>query len=142
MNSTRTHIVDLDDRRHEPGDWDHVEKPSLARPEDISIYELHVRDFSIFDETVPASKRGTFAAFTKKNSDGMQHLSELAEAGLSHVHLLPVFDIATIDEDATQRVEPDPALLATVRELALAKAKEQGVVLDEAVLGVLGEDSQ
>ncbi len=38
-------------------------------------------------------------AFTDRDSDGMRHLSRLAWAGLTHVHLLPAFDFATVDED-------------------------------------------
>ncbi len=113
MNSTRSQIVDLTDPALAPDGWDAVTKPDLERPEDISIYELHVRDFSIFDETVDAAERGTFAAFTDGDSDGMEHLAQLADAGLSHVHLLPSFDIATINENAAERVEPDPSVLAT-----------------------------
>jgi pullulanase-type alpha-1,6-glucosidase len=112
MNSTRSQIVDLADPSLMPSAWTETVKPELARPEDVSIYELHVRDFSISDESVPAADRGTFAAFTHDGSDGMQHLAALADAGLSFVHLLPVFDIATVNEDASQRVEPDPAVLA------------------------------
>ncbi len=112
MNSTRSQIVDLADPTLEPAGWDALEKPDLVRPEDVTVYELHVRDFSIFDETVDPMERGTFAAFTDDDSNGMQHLSGLAEAGLSHLHLLPVFDIATIGEDASLRQEPDPAVLA------------------------------
>ena len=113
INSARSQIVDLSDPSLEPAGWDALVKPGLARPEDISIYELHVRDFSISDESVPATDRGTFAAFTDTDSNGMQHLAELADAGLSHVHLLPVFDIATIQEDASLRQEPDPSVLST-----------------------------
>ena len=36
----------------------------------------------------------------------MVHLKALADAGLTHVHLLPVFDIATINENKAERVEP------------------------------------
>jgi pullulanase-type alpha-1,6-glucosidase len=46
-------------------------------------------------------------AFTVPDSNGMNHLRSLAEAGLTHVHLLPAFDIATINENAAERVEPD-----------------------------------
>ena len=42
-------------------------KPPLAAPEDIVLYELHVRDFSINDPTVPEAQRGTFVAFTEAN---------------------------------------------------------------------------
>ena len=37
----------------------------------------------------------------------MRHLTALADSGLTHLHLLPVFDIATINENASERVEPD-----------------------------------
>ncbi|MEL6890628.1 MAG: pullulanase-type alpha-1,6-glucosidase, partial [Actinomycetota bacterium] len=113
LNSERTQIVDLDDRRHTPWNWDRTEKPELVSPEDISVYELHVRDFSISDETVPRRLQGTYGAFTRPRSDGMQHLAELADAGLTHIHLLPVFDIATIEEDPALRQEVDAELLAT-----------------------------
>jgi len=73
-----------------------LQKPALDAPEDIVLYELHVRDFSINDRTVPEARRGTFLAFTEAESNGMKHLKGLAEKGLTHVHLLPVFDIATI----------------------------------------------
>ncbi|HMQ30479.1 MAG TPA: pullulanase-type alpha-1,6-glucosidase [Chloroflexaceae bacterium] len=105
MNSARSQIVHLDDYRLEPSGWHKLEKPRLAAFEDIVLYELHVRDFSITDETVPEALRGTFKAFTRPNTAGMRHLRELARDGLTHVHLLPVFDIATIDEDASRRTE-------------------------------------
>ncbi len=34
---------------------------AAVRPKGISLYELHVRDFSINDATVPAAERGTYA---------------------------------------------------------------------------------
>jgi pullulanase len=112
MNSTRSQIVDLNDPTLQPSDWTDVEKPPLAAPEDIVLYELHVRDFSINDLTLPEAMRGTFAAFTQSDSDGMKHLRALAEAGLTHIHLLPAFDIATINENAAERQEPDNDELA------------------------------
>jgi pullulanase-type alpha-1,6-glucosidase len=110
-NSRRSQIVDLGDPDLEPPGWRTLRKPPLEAPEDAVIYELHVRDFSIRDETVPEAHRGTFKAFTHTGSNGMKHLAALAAAGLTHVHLLPVFDFATVDEDRTRRVEPDVALL-------------------------------
>jgi len=106
MNSTRTLIVDLNDPALKPENWDNLTLPPLAAPEDITLYELHLRDFSANDATVPAELRGKYGAFTVADSAGMQHLKALAAAGLTHLHLLPVFDIATINEDPTQRQEP------------------------------------
>jgi pullulanase-type alpha-1,6-glucosidase len=98
-NSARTQIVNLNDPALAPAGWESVAKPPLAAPEDISVYEIHVRDFSVSDPAVPAELKGTFKAFTLPDSNGVHHLKALAEAGVTHLHLLPVFDIATIDED-------------------------------------------
>jgi pullulanase-type alpha-1,6-glucosidase len=98
-NSLRSEIVDLDDPWLAPPGWRDLRKPALAAPTDIVLYELHVRDFSATDETVPEGLRGTFLAFAREDSAGMRHLSRLADAGLTHVHLLPAFDFATVDED-------------------------------------------
>jgi pullulanase-type alpha-1,6-glucosidase len=113
MNSTRSQIVDLRDKTLKPSGWDTLKKPRLAAPEDISIYELHVRDFSASDPQVPDRLRGTFKAFTLKNTYGIRHLKELVKAGLTHLHLLPVFDIATINENKAEWQSPDPDLLET-----------------------------
>jgi len=107
MNSKRTQIVDLDDPALMPAGWKDTAKPILAAPEDIVVYELHVRDFSIQDQTVPASLRGTFKAFTVPESNGMRHLRALQQAGLTHIHLLPAFDIATIEEDRSKQTSLD-----------------------------------
>ncbi len=111
-DSQRSQIVDLASPVLEPEGWAALAKPPLAAPEDIAIYELHVRDFSIADATVPEALRGTFAAFAE-DSDGIAHLSALASAGLTHVHLLPSFDIATVPEDRADQLDVDQTLLAT-----------------------------
>jgi pullulanase len=98
-NSLRSQVVDLNDSSLKTQDWDNFQKPALSAPEDIVIYELHIRDFSIHDLTVPENLRGTYEAFTVGGSDGMKHLAALADAGLTHIHLLPAFDIASVNED-------------------------------------------
>lgn len=103
--SDYSQIVDLNDTSLKPTGWDSYEKPALEAPEDIVIYETHVRDFSILDQTVPAEHRGKFLAYLDQDSDPVKHLLALKEAGLTHVQLLPAFDIATINETANQRVE-------------------------------------
>jgi pullulanase-type alpha-1,6-glucosidase len=112
-NSQRSQIVDLTDPTLKPSTWDGVQKPQLAAPEDIVIYEQHIRDFSIHDQTVPENIRGTYKAFTIANSNGMKHLAALAQAGLTHIHLLPAFDIASVNEDKSTWQTVDENLLAT-----------------------------
>ncbi|WP_224361521.1 pullulanase-type alpha-1,6-glucosidase [Hyalangium versicolor] len=111
-NSKRSQIVDLNsDEALQPEDWSDLEKPKLQAPEDIVLYELHVRDFSISDTSVPENERGTFKAFTE-DSNGTKHLARLAKAGVTHVHLLPVFDIATIEENRALQQHPTGDLSA------------------------------
>jgi pullulanase-type alpha-1,6-glucosidase len=99
VNSGRSVLVDLDDPALSPSLWTDTPIPAALRTQSAqTIYELHVRDFSIADPTVPAELRGTYEAFTQSDSLGMRHLKELADAGLTTVHLLPTFDIATIPE--------------------------------------------
>ncbi len=113
MNSQRSQIVDLDDPALAPEEWTTYEKPPLDDPEDISVYEVHMRDFSVNDPAVPADLKGKYLAFTVSDSYGMQHLQALAQAGLSHLHLLPTFDLATINENPAERDEPDWDVLAS-----------------------------
>ncbi|MFN8451875.1 MAG: pullulanase-type alpha-1,6-glucosidase, partial [Anaerolineae bacterium] len=110
-NSARSQIIDLNDPALMPDGWATLAKPELDAPEDSVIYELHVRDFSAYDDSVPADERGKFTAFTETDSNGMQHLRALAQAGLTTIHLLPAFDFATINEVAAERQEPDRAAL-------------------------------
>ncbi|MDJ0322330.1 pullulanase-type alpha-1,6-glucosidase [Cryobacterium sp. PH31-AA6] len=104
-NSTRSVFVDLANRDFRPKKWERAESPEIDNPVDRSIYELHVRDFSISDESVPEPLRGTYGAFGV-DSAGTRHLAELADAGLNTVHLLPTFDIATIEEDRSKQTVP------------------------------------
>ena len=113
-NSTRSQIISLEDPDLQPRGWSKLRKPYLAAPEDIVLYELHVRDFSATDVTVPADQRGTYAAFTQKRSNGMKHLTALGLAGVTHLHLLPSFDFATINEDKTTWAAPSFDTLAAL----------------------------
>ncbi|MBB6018252.1 pullulanase-type alpha-1,6-glucosidase [Deinococcus radiopugnans] len=106
LNSARSLLIDLNDAAQKPAGWDTLKKPALNSVNDLSFYELHLRDFSAADATVPAAQRGTYLAFTRSGSNGMKHLKALADAGLKAIHLLPTFDIATINENKTQWKTP------------------------------------
>ncbi|MCK6079191.1 pullulanase-type alpha-1,6-glucosidase [Microbacterium sp. EYE_5] len=105
-NSTRSVAIDLADRSFMPKQWQKAKPKPVQRNVDRAIYELHIRDFSISDETVPAAERGTYAAFSRKSA-GTAQLRQLAEAGINTVHLLPSFDIATIEEERAAQETPD-----------------------------------
>ncbi|GAB2684785.1 pullulanase-type alpha-1,6-glucosidase [Thalassiella azotivora] len=104
-DSQRSVVVDLDDPALAPAQWRTARAPELAQPEDSTIYELHVRDYSVGDPQVPAEHRGTYLAFADEGQ-GRAHLRALAESGLNTVHLLPTFDIATIPERREDQAEP------------------------------------
>ncbi|MEU8572022.1 pullulanase-type alpha-1,6-glucosidase [Streptomyces asoensis] len=106
-DSKRSLVVDLGARSLAPSGWSALKKPKAVPLKDAQIQELHVRDFSVADTTVPAKDRGTYLAFTDKNSDGSRHLRELARSGTSYVHLLPVFDLATVPEKKADQQSTD-----------------------------------
>lgn len=99
MNGEMGVIVRLEQTH--PNGWNEDIRPELASPVDAVLYELHVRDFSIHESSSMRHK-GKYLAFTETglrdsngNTLGIDHLAEL---GITHVHLLPVFDFATVDE--------------------------------------------
>ncbi len=105
LNSTRSVAVDLADPALKPSIWKVSAAPALKQKVDQTIYELQVRDFSISDQSVPAAHRGSYLAFAD-NGNGTKHLKALAAAGLNTVHLLPTFDIASIEEDPAKQLTP------------------------------------
>jgi pullulanase len=99
LNGTKSRITDLDSEETKPHGWDDLASPPLPSFSDMSLYELHIRDFSVNDLTVPQAHRGTYEAFDDQNSNGMRHLRELAGSGLKAVHILPSFHFASVNED-------------------------------------------
>jgi pullulanase-type alpha-1,6-glucosidase len=119
-NSQRSFVANLDSRALKPDGWDHHRVPRLDYPTDIALYELHIRDFSISDTTVPAAHRGKYPAFTDERSNGMRHLRDMQQSGLTHVHLLPTFDIASINETGcTTPTVPNAAANAPDQQAAV-----------------------
>jgi len=85
-----------------PKDWEDDKYLAIENPTDAVIYESHVRDFTIAGNSGIENK-GKFLGFTEENTQssrgaftGLAHLKEL---GITHVHLLPVNDFYTVDEE-------------------------------------------
>lgn len=110
-NSRYSQIVDLADPALQPPGWRELRMPPIAAPEDIVLYELHVRDFSAADDLVPVAMRGTYRAFTLPHTHGMRHLRALTGAGLTHIHLMPVFDFSSVDENRSTWKAADVSML-------------------------------
>lgn len=100
QNGHKGVVVDLAETN--PVEWENDQKPPLVELEDSIIYEMHVKDFSISPHSGMEHK-GKFLAFTEEETmipkteikTGVAHLKEL---GITHIHLLPIFDFATVDE--------------------------------------------
>lgn len=100
QNGVKGAIVDL--KETDPAAWKDDKRPSFENIEDAIIYEMHVRDFSISPKSGMKYK-GKYLAFTEEGSTltgadiktGIDHLKEL---GITHIHLLPVFDYGSVDE--------------------------------------------
>ena len=85
-----------------PDGWITDKGPELKSLTDAVIYETHVRDFSVAENS-GISNKGKFLGFTEEGTTlpegektGIDHLKEL---GITHVHLLPVNDFVTVDEE-------------------------------------------
>lgn len=99
VNGQRAAIVDW--KQTHPEGWDNDRRPPLQSPADMIIYEMHHRDFSV-DEASGICHKGKYLALTEQGTTnsfqlatGIDHLVEL---GVTHVHLLPSSDYASIDE--------------------------------------------
>lgn len=98
-NGNRAMVVDLAET--DPEGWENDARPALEGYEDIIIYELHVRDLSIADDS-GIRQKGKFLAFTETgtvNPDGLATgIDHIKSMGVTHVHLLPSFDFRSLDE--------------------------------------------
>jgi pullulanase len=99
VNGRRGAILDM--ATTNPAGWESDRRPALRSFADIIVYEMHHRDFSI-DTVSGIRHRGKFLALTEGGtlstdglSTGLDHLKEL---GITHVHILPSYDYASVDE--------------------------------------------
>lgn len=99
LNSIRSAIVDL--KETNPVGWENHTIPYNKRNCDAIVYEVHVKDFTI-SETSGVVNRGKYLGFVEKEtkynqlSTGLSHLKEL---GVTHIHIMPVYDFLTVRED-------------------------------------------
>jgi pullulanase len=99
VNGLRGMVVDLS--RTNPEGWDNAPRPNDIPFTDAIIYELHVRDLSVSPDSGITNK-GKYLAFTERGTKGPNGVAtgvdHLVEMGITHLHLLPVFDFRSIDE--------------------------------------------
>ena len=98
LNGNRGMVVDLS--LTNPAGWGADFSTGIDSYSDATIWEVHVRDFS--NKIASSQYKGKYLAFTERGlvnefgqSVGVDYLVNL---GITHVHLLPVYDYATVDE--------------------------------------------
>ena len=101
VNGDRGMVVDLsltDPEGFRDSAWD----SGLTSYEDAVIWEVHVRDFS--NRLASSAYPGKYLAFTETgltNASGLPAgVDYLKQLGVTHVHLQPVYDYATVDESS------------------------------------------
>ena len=100
VNGKRAMVIDLDST--DPEGWAEDKNPNAdLGVNDAIIYELHVRDLSS-DPSSGIENVGKFLGLTETGTKtaggtatGIDHIKEL---GVTHVHLLPVYDFGSVDE--------------------------------------------
>lgn len=101
-NGAFTQIVNLNDADTQPDGWDKIAVNDDERPNNIVVYETHIRDISNSDtakDGVDLKNNGKYKAFAESDRASMTHLQNLAKHGLTYVQVLPAFDIATVNEN-------------------------------------------
>ena len=99
VNGNRGMVVDLS--ATDPEGWNNDDfSAGISSYSEAIIWEVHVRDFS--NKIAASQYKGKYLAFTEKglvNEFGMPvGIDYLKQLGITHVHLLPVYDYATVDE--------------------------------------------
>ncbi len=99
VNGKRAMVIDL--AATNPKGWESVKRPAFKNSTDAIIYEAHIRDLTVSPDSGIKNK-GKFLGLSEEKTltpKGIKTgLSHLVELGITHLHLLPVFDFRSIDE--------------------------------------------
>lgn len=122
----KTLLVDLDDPATKPPGWDQYQLPTPVKTIQSVIYESHIRDLTANDSNIPSKLQGKYLGLATETSQAYLHLKSLKTAGITHLHLLPINDFATVPEKTEdQEILPDhnwaapdeaPTALARIRQ--------------------------
>lgn len=95
VNGKRGYIAPLEETN--PEGWLEDKPLPMKKPNDMVIYEMHHRDFSI-DSSASVRHKGKFLALTEPWA-----IRRLQRLGVTAVHILPSFDYASVDESEPER---------------------------------------
>ena len=99
INSLKSCVVDLNSTN--PDGFIH-EEYEIANKNEAIIYELSIKDYSSdISSKIRDDYRGKFLGLIEESDvSGINHLKDL---GITHVHLMPVFDFLGVDERNSER---------------------------------------
>ena len=94
VNGHRAMVIDL--ASTDPEGWDTDKNPNpVDSITDAVLYELHIRDLSS-DKSSGITHKGKFLGLTETGTGtGLDHIKAM---GITHLHLLPVYDYGSVDE--------------------------------------------
>ena len=100
VNGHRAMIIDLDST--DPEGWENDTDPNAdLNMTDVVLYELHVRDLSM-DESSGITNKGKYLGViergTRNSGNLATGLDHIVDLGITHLHLLPVYDYGSVDE--------------------------------------------
>ena len=154
VNGMKSMVVDLSTTNPKGWDTDHYHYNGQLQP---IIYELHIQDFS-YDKRAGfcAENRGKYLAFTEKHTclNGSQFqatgIAYLQSLGITHVHILPMYDFGSIDEskqedafnwgyDPVNYNVPEGSYASDARngKVRITEMKAMILALHEAGIGVI-----
>ena len=102
VNGDRAMVIDLESTN--PEGWENDTNPNAGLTfNDAVIYELHVRDASIGENSgVSEANKGNFLGLIESGtttSGGVSTvLDHMVDLGITHLHLLPIYDFSSVDE--------------------------------------------
>lgn len=105
VNGMRAMVIDLASTN--PSGWETDRDPNANHSvTDAIIYELHVRDLSI-DKSSGIRQKGKYLGLaecgTKAPSGLPTGLDHIKALGITHLHLLPVYDFGSVDESRLKK---------------------------------------
>ncbi len=99
VNGRRSMVVNLNETI--PDGWDHIHYKHLSNPTEAILYEVNVRDITSHSGSgtdFPRLFKGLAQKDTRSPENLPTGLSHLMDLGITHVHLMPIFDYFTVDE--------------------------------------------
>lgn len=101
VNGKRAMVIDLDST--DPKGWEQDTNPHAGeRITDAVIYEGHIRDLTV-SENSGVTNKGKYLGLAETGTKtpegiatGLDHMKEL---GVTHLHILPMYDFGSVDEN-------------------------------------------